>query len=112
PRVFGCQAQHETLISAGLTWSVGQSGTPAVGGDRPNILQPGQFFGKGFGDLPASFSFFRPFAITGAITADLPTSREWPSLASIPLPALLSRQPLRSKTRCAGASPLNTAHST
>jgi hypothetical protein len=69
---------HETLISAGLAWGIGQSGTRAVGGDRPDILQPGLFFGKGFGDLPASFSFFRPFAITGAITADLPASREWP----------------------------------
>jgi hypothetical protein len=75
---------HETLISAGLSWSVGQSGTRAVGGDRPDILQPGLFFGKGFGDLPASFSFFRPFAITGAITADLPTSHEWPIVGADP----------------------------
>jgi hypothetical protein len=69
---------HETLISAGLTWGIGHSGTRAVGGDRPETLQPGLFFGKGFGDLPDGFSWLRPFAITGAVTADLPTSRDWP----------------------------------
>jgi len=69
---------HETLISAGLTWSVGHSGAREVGGDRPDILQPGFFFGKGFGDLPASLSWLRPFAIAGSISADLPTSHDWP----------------------------------
>jgi hypothetical protein len=76
---------HETLISVGLAWSIGHSGTREVGGDRPDILQPGFFFGKGFGDLPTSLACLRPFAITGSITADLPTSRGWPIVGVDPI---------------------------
>jgi hypothetical protein len=65
---------HETLISAAFSWGVGNSGDHAVGGGRPDILQPGIFFGKGFGDLPDNLAFFRPFGIAGAVTAELPTS--------------------------------------
>ena len=59
--------QHETLVSVGFAWGIGHSGSQAVGTDGPNTLQPGVFFGKGFGDLPDSLSWLRPFAITGAI---------------------------------------------
>jgi hypothetical protein len=65
---------HETLISAGISWGIGNSGDHAVGGGRPDILQSGIFFGKGFGDLPENVAFFRPFGIAGAVTAELPTS--------------------------------------
>jgi hypothetical protein len=64
---------HEILLSAAITWEIGDTGNPAVGGGKPNILQPGIFYGKGFGDLPASLAWFRPFAIAGAVTAELPT---------------------------------------
>jgi hypothetical protein len=59
--------QHETLVSVGLAWGIGQSGSQAVGAEGTNTLQPAVFFGKGFGDLPDSLSWLRPFAITGAI---------------------------------------------
>jgi len=45
---------HEILLSAAIRWEIGGTGNAAVGGDRPNILQPGIFYGKGFGDLPDS----------------------------------------------------------
>jgi hypothetical protein len=64
---------HEILLSASITWELGGTGNAAVGGDKPNILRRGIFFGKGFGDLPASLAWFRPFAIAGAVTAELPT---------------------------------------
>src|SRR4029077_18765195 len=64
--------RHETLISVGLAWGIGHSGTPAVGTDAPNTIQPGVFLGKGFGDLPASLSWLRPFAVTGAIVDETP----------------------------------------
>src|SRR5215831_4802476 len=64
---------HEILLSAAIRWEIGGTGNAAVGGDRPNILQPGIFYGKGFGDLPDSLAWFRPFAIAGAVTAELPT---------------------------------------
>jgi hypothetical protein len=37
--------------------------------DAPNTIQPAVFFGKGFGDLPDSLSWLRPFAVTGAFAA-------------------------------------------
>lgn len=64
---------HEILLSAELSWGIGGSGTPAVGGGGPNTISPTIVFGKGFGDLPETLGWLRPFAITGAIAAELPT---------------------------------------
>jgi hypothetical protein len=65
---------HETLVSAGLAWGIGHSGAQGVGGNLPDTVQPGIFFGKGLGDLPDRLAWLRPFAITGAITGELPTT--------------------------------------
>jgi hypothetical protein len=65
---------HETLVSAGLAWGMGHSGAQGVGANAPNLLQPGIFFGKGFGDLPDGLAWLRPFAITGAVTLEHPTT--------------------------------------
>lgn len=64
---------HEILLSAAVTWEIGGTGNAAVDGAKPDILQPGLFFGKGFGDLPNSLAWFRPFGIAGAVAAALPT---------------------------------------
>src|SRR5215831_12951048 len=40
--------------------------------NAPDTIQPGIFVGKGFGDLPASLSWLRPFAITGAVVDEIP----------------------------------------
>jgi hypothetical protein len=64
--------QHETLVSVSLDWGIGHFGSVAVGADAPDTIQPGIFFGKGFGDLPAQLGFLRPFAITGAIVDEIP----------------------------------------
>jgi len=63
---------HEVMISAGLAWGIGRSGAQGVGASNPDTLQPGIFFGKGFGDLPNSLSWLRPLAITGAVTFEHP----------------------------------------
>jgi hypothetical protein len=64
---------HETLLSAAFGW-----GLPGVG-SRPlgahGSIEPGIFFGKGFGDLPYSLSWLRPFAISGALGFEHPTGR-------------------------------------
>src|SRR6202158_2462677 len=73
--------QHEALISVGLAWGIGHSGAQAVGADAPDTIQPGVFFGKGFGDLPASLSWLRPFAITGAIVDEVPVGSGGKALA-------------------------------
>jgi hypothetical protein len=64
---------HETLISASFGWGIGGSGSQRVGANAPDTIQPGIFFGRGFGDLPDNLSWLRPFAVTGAVSADLPT---------------------------------------
>jgi hypothetical protein len=63
---------HEMLVSAGLSWGIGHSGAQGVGANAPDLLQPGIFFGKGFGDLPDGLAWLRPFAITGAVTLEHP----------------------------------------
>jgi hypothetical protein len=64
---------HETLLSAGLGW-----GLP--GGNRElgahDTIEPGIFFGRGFGDLPDSLSALRPYAISGAVSIEHPTVTE------------------------------------
>jgi hypothetical protein len=65
---------HEMLVSAGLSWGIGHSGAQGVAANAPDLLQPGIFFGKGFGDLPDSLAWLRPFGITGAVTLEHPTS--------------------------------------
>jgi len=63
---------HEILVSAGLSWGIGHSGAQGVGANAPDLLQPGIFFGKGFGDLPDGLAWLRPFGITGAVTLEHP----------------------------------------
>jgi hypothetical protein len=63
----------EILVSAGLAWGIGGTGAQGVGAGGPNTIQPGIFFGKGFGDLPDSLAWLRPFAITGAAVMKFPT---------------------------------------
>jgi hypothetical protein len=64
---------HEALLSASLSWGIGNSGAQGVDANAPNTIKPGIFFGKGFGDLPDNFSWLRPFAITGAVVLEHPT---------------------------------------
>jgi hypothetical protein len=62
---------QEILLSAGLAW-----GLPGVGSRRLGAhgsVEPGIFFGKGFGDLPDSLSWLRPFGIAGALSFEHPT---------------------------------------
>ncbi len=63
---------HEMLVSARLGWGIGHSGAQGISANAPDLLQPGIFFGKGFGDLPDGLAWLRPFGITGAITLDHP----------------------------------------
>jgi len=63
---------HETLVSARLGWGIGHSGAQGISANAPDLLQPGIFFGKGFGDLPDGLAWLRPFGITGAVTLDHP----------------------------------------
>jgi hypothetical protein len=61
---------HEALLSASLTWGIGNSGAQGVDAKAPDTIKPGLFFGKGFGDAPDSLSWLRPFGITGAVVLE------------------------------------------
>ena len=59
------------LLGLNVTW--GHTGRAAVGAPDFTTLSPTFDFGKGFGDLPRSLPWLRPFAITGNLGFDFPT---------------------------------------
>src|SRR5947208_10907392 len=65
---------HEAIVSLGLGVEVGGTGSSSVGADSFSTWTPGIFFGKGFGDLPDALRFFKPLAITGVASIEIPTS--------------------------------------
>jgi hypothetical protein len=64
--------EHEFVLSAGLEIEWGGSGAQGVGAERFTVYTPTLYFGKGFGDLPTSLNWARPFAITGQIGYSIP----------------------------------------
>jgi hypothetical protein len=73
--VFFKTAAHETLLSAGVSWDVGGTGSKRIGAESFDTVTPQLFFGKGMGDLPDSLALLKPIAVTGAFGVDLPTRR-------------------------------------
>jgi len=73
--VFWKSAAHETLLSAGVSWDVGGTGSKKIGAESFDTVTPQLFFGKGFGDLPAAVEWLKPLALTGAFGLDIPTRR-------------------------------------
>lgn len=73
--VFWKSAAHETLLSAGVSWDVGGTGSKRIGAESFDTVTPQLFFGKGFGDLPSAVEWLRPLALTGALGLDIPTRR-------------------------------------
>ena len=71
---FYTNEPHELILSAGVDITVGGTGSRQVGRDAFTTWSPGLFFGKGFGDLPVSLPWLRPFALTGNVSVDLPNS--------------------------------------
>ena len=59
--------QQEFVISMGLGIEWGGTGAQAVGAETFSTYTPLLWFGKGFGDLPDSLAWMRPFAITGQV---------------------------------------------
>ncbi len=72
-RVFKNE-EHEFVASVGLNIEWGGSGAQDVGADRFTTYTPTFYFGKGFGDLPASMDWARPFALTGQLGYAIPSS--------------------------------------
>lgn len=67
--------EHELAILAGLTVDWGHTGSTGSGlADTFSTVTPTLYFGKGFGDLPENFSWFRAFAVTGQVGYEIPTN--------------------------------------
>ena len=66
-------AEHEAIVSAGLSAEWGGTGSAAVGAERFGVVTPTLYFGKGFGDLPGNLSWARPLAVTGTVGYAVPT---------------------------------------
>ena len=64
---------REAIVSAGVDWDIGGSGTKRVGAESFSTLAPAIFFGKGFGDLPDEWRYARPFAVTGSLGVGFPS---------------------------------------
>ena len=80
--VFFKNAEHETLVSAGLAWEVGGTGGKNVGADSFDTVTPALFFGKGLGDLPDAVELLKPLAVTGTFGVAIPT-REHNKIVSV-----------------------------
>ena len=70
-RVFK-NAEHEFVLSAGLSVEWGGTGSSTVGAEPFNHYVPNIYFGKGLGDLPDTLSWIRPVAITGQVGYSIP----------------------------------------
>jgi hypothetical protein len=68
--------EHEFVMSAGLEIEWGRTGAQRVGAEPFNVYTPTLLFGKGFGDLPSSVNWARPFAITGQVGYSIPASKQ------------------------------------
>jgi hypothetical protein len=69
---FFTSAEHETILSFGVSDTIGKTGNQNVS-DQFSTISPAFFFGKGFGDLFESTSLLRPLAVTGVIGMNFPT---------------------------------------
>ena len=65
---------HEFMGLAGLDIDWAHTGrVQALGADQHTTLSPGLLFGKGFGDLPDSMTWLKPFAVTTNFSVSFPT---------------------------------------
>ncbi len=68
-------AEHETILSVGVSDEIGNTGSRQVGSESFSVISPAFFFGKGLGDLFESTSFLRPLAVTGVIGPNFPVRK-------------------------------------
>jgi hypothetical protein len=64
---------RESIVSVGVDWDIGGSGSKRVGAESFSTFTPTLLFGKGFGDLPDDLKYLRPFAVTGTVGIGIPS---------------------------------------
>jgi hypothetical protein len=72
---FFTSAEHETILSVGVSDEIGNTGSRQVGSESFSRISPALYFGKGFGDLFESTSLLRPLAVTGVIGLNFPSQK-------------------------------------
>jgi hypothetical protein len=66
---------HEFALLAGVIVDWGNTGATNSGlGTSYSLVTPALYFGKGFGELPETLSWARPFAVTGQVGYQIPMS--------------------------------------
>ena len=77
---------HELALLLGLVVEWGGTGATNAGiGTSYSVLTPTFYFGKGFGDLPDTAGIMRPFAVTGQLGYEIPSS-SFDLVADAPIP--------------------------
>ena len=66
---------REAIASFGVDWDIGGTGQKKVGAESFSTITPALFVGKGFGDLPDSVKYLRPFALTGSVGYAIPSQK-------------------------------------
>jgi hypothetical protein len=64
---------QESILSVGIDWDIGGSGSKRVGAEDFSTFTPTLLFGRGFGDLPEDMKYLRPLAITGTVGIGIPS---------------------------------------
>ena len=70
---FVSDASGELAMSASLDLDWGGTGSSSIGAESFTTLTPTLFVGKGFGFLPDSMKYFKPFAVTAQLGYSIPT---------------------------------------
>jgi hypothetical protein len=74
---FLSNASHQAVALVGVNVGWGHTGrVQALGAPDFATVSPLINFGKGFGDLPESLTWLRPWAITGNLSVDFPTKTQ------------------------------------
>ncbi|HEY1876372.1 MAG TPA: hypothetical protein VGG66_02845 [Rhizomicrobium sp.] len=72
---FYRDSASETILTMGVDWEIGGTGSKAVAGSR-STYTPTFKYGQGFGGLPDSLWYLKPLAITGTLGYAIPDSAE------------------------------------
>jgi len=59
--------EHEFIATSMIDYEWGNTGNPRIGADQFSTVTPAFMFGYGFGDLPDSLGYLKPFAVTGQL---------------------------------------------
>ncbi len=75
-------APHEFIFSVGGEVDLGGTGSKEIGRESFSTYTPTIYIGKGFGDLPETLKYLKPFAVTGTLGYVIPSEAVDPNALS------------------------------